>query len=172
MDALESDRDSSDPLSDGFDRLSDSERDEVYAQIDRVVRVAEPDPGQFAYRPKHRGLVLPLVVNAIAVALIVAAALVLTDVFATTPEATIVAASGAMTAEATLLDQFRREAAVRLDEQEREIGRIRAELSAVADSQSDLDAEGRAEAERRTRALESALASAVAAEAALRSQVA
>ncbi len=170
MDERDPGPDSTDPMSGGFDRLSAAERDEVYAQIDRVVSVRPLDAGQFAYVPRRRGFVLPLVVNGIAVALIVAAALVLTDVFATAPDATVDASGAPITAEATLLDQFRRETDLRLDEQEREIDRIRTELAALAGSQGDLDADGRADAERRARALEAALEAALAAEEALRAQ--
>ncbi len=110
--------------------ISSDEQADIQAEIEKtfLARHGAHDESRFRYAPLRRGALLPLLINVGALALTAGAVLFLIALFERDERRLADVSAVGQTAEARLLDQFRADADAQLQQSERDIEQIRAEL--------------------------------------------
>jgi chromosome segregation ATPase len=142
------------------------EQVEIIGEINNILRKNRMAirPDTFQYTPRRRGATLPILVNAGAVALTLAAALGIAILF-NAGERTLVSHSAELlTAEGQLLQALKKESAEQLGRKDVEIARIQDRLQALARDRDRLKLESQSQLSRREAELKTALERELAAE--------
>jgi len=130
--------------------VSEDERQQILGQIDRAIQSErKPLDQELAdVRPRKRGGLFPVVVNAAAVLLVVAGAFLLWELFEVRSEGITLSSAGFVSAEGSLLEALRQESEGLIRDKEQQIAAIEQRLQAMdrqtlelkAQLQSDLRA--------------------------------
>ncbi len=121
-------------------------------------------PETFHFTPRRRGATLPILVNAGAAALTLAAALGIAALFNAGERSLVSRSSMLVTAEARLIQALKKETAEQLGRKNQEIARIQGSLDSLARDRDRLKLESQAQLARREEELKSAQARELAAE--------
>ncbi len=147
--------------------ISLEEREEILAQIEQTVARSRASlgPDGLRYRSERSGFVLPLVVNAVAVLLIVAAAFLFAR-YSDREEQAVTAPrpAGLIAGEGRIVGTIRRESEQQLAGKDQEIASIQGRLSQVDAQLKGLRAESAAKVREREEALRAALEAELASE--------
>jgi len=123
--------------------VSSEEKESILSQIDRVLShgAAIEAPEDFIYTPKHNGALFPLFINILILAITAGAVWGIYTLFNRQEASLITRGDVGITAEGSLLKEFREESEKELAAREEEILGIRSELSTLEQEKISLAAE-------------------------------
>jgi len=150
----------------GGSAISVDEQVEIIGEINDILRKNRLAirPETLKFTPRHRGATLPILVNAGAAALTLAAALGIAALF-NAGERNLVSRSAVLvTAEARVIQALKKETEEQLGQKNQEIARIQGSLESLARDRDRLKLENQAQLERREEELKAALARELASE--------
>ncbi len=146
--------------------LTVDEQVEIIGEINDILKknrlAIRPETLEFT--PRRRGATLPILVNAAAALLTLAAALGIAALFNAGERSLVSRSSTLVTAEATLIRALKKETAEQLGRKNQEIARIQGSLQSLARDRDRLKLESQAQLQRREEELKSALARELASE--------
>jgi len=146
--------------------LTVDEQVEIIGEINDILRKNRLAirPETFNFTPRRRGMTLPILVNAGAAALTLAAALAIVALFDAGERTLVSRSSTLVTAEAKLIRALKEDTAEQLGRKDQEIARIQGSLASLARDRDRLKLESQAQLQRREEELKSALARELASE--------
>jgi hypothetical protein len=146
--------------------ISLKEREEILAQIEEAVAKTRTPAGDhdLSYQSERSGALLPIVVNAIAILVIAAGALLFSWFFNRSEQLLTSGSAPVLTAESKVVDTIKRESEQKLAGKDKEIADIQGRLSEIGGQLSALKSDSVEKIRRREEELRAALAAELAAE--------
>lgn len=120
--------------------VSVEERESILAQIDQVLvrKGGLEGPGEFVYRPERNGALFPILISLVILIFTAAGVWVLFTIFDRQEASIIKNDAAAVTAEGSLLREFREESEKELAAREEEIGSIKSQLNTLQEEKNAL----------------------------------
>ena len=142
------------------------EQVEIIGEINEILRKNRLaiGPETFKFTPRRRGATLPIVVNAGALALTLAAALGIAALFNAGERSLVSRSTVLVTAETRLIQALKKDSEEQLGRKDQEIAKIQGDLQSLARDRDRLKLESQAQFQRREAELQAALARELAAE--------
>ncbi|MGC9313623.1 MAG: hypothetical protein ACP5IA_13130 [Sediminispirochaetaceae bacterium] len=122
--------------------ISEAEREIILNQIDQVLvrKSGLEGPGEFRYRPERNGALFPVLINMLILIFTAAGVWGLFTIFDRQEASIIQDDTAALTAEGSLLREFREESEKEIAAREEEIGTIRSQLDTLQEEKNELAA--------------------------------